>query len=213
MFYFLHRMSTCTYWLAGEPTEPEPWVIDLNRDLTTHEDELSRYLAVPKLNYVFGGLATIMTTTMRHGLTRLVDKRINKNGVMQLNRNCFALQQNLTSIAVTGGAAAAGAVASAALAAVASNSGSLSSADRLFDHARQYFELLNYTEEDLKQFIDEQTEAAASPSAAGGSGGAGNSRAPLFTKDEYNALRDIKTPAKMVRAGGSGKPSDSKSGK
>mmetsp|Transcript_4434 Transcript_4434/g.10434 ORF Transcript_4434/g.10434 Transcript_4434/m.10434 type:complete len:97 (-) Transcript_4434:116-406(-) len=53
-------------------------------------------------------------------------RRITKEGVMQITRNLYALQQNLTNI-------------------VLSSSGH-------FDHARRYFELINKSLEDLEQF-------------------------------------------------------------
>jgi len=119
-------MRTGSYWLQLEPTEPEQYVLDLNKDLTSADDDLSKFLPPTKIKYLFSGISQIIITAIIRNLSRLHDKRLNKNGTLQISRNLFALQQNLTNIIVT--------------------------KDGQFDRARQYFELLNLNEEDLSQY-------------------------------------------------------------
>lgn len=68
-------------------------------------------------------MANLVSSIVISIMSRLRVLRVNRNGVSQICRNLFALQQNLTNIVVT--------------------------QDGYFDHARQYWELLNLSEEEL----------------------------------------------------------------
>ena len=48
IFFYLKEMQSSAYWCANDSTEPEPFVFELNRDLTLIDEAISKYLATPK---------------------------------------------------------------------------------------------------------------------------------------------------------------------
>lgn len=136
--------------------------------------------------YVFGGCSELLTNLLVRTLSHLQDKRVNQRGVAKICRNFFALQQNLNNI--EGTAASSEAAASAAASQEAGLQ--LNSAQAMamgptaeahlqeshFDRARQYYELLNYSQEELHLFQLENPD--------------------MFSADEYAALQTIHTQAR-----------------
>lgn len=114
--YFLESIRNSSYYCDEEPTKPEKFVADLNRDLMRADEKLSRYLSVEKKRYVFAGLPYTLSLLVIDGLSKLVDKRVNKNGLLRMTRNIFSMQQTMTNI--------------------------LTASEQCFDRARQYWELL-----------------------------------------------------------------------
>lgn len=125
-FFHLRAMAAAEYDLQSESSQPEQFVIDLNKDLTRIEEALSRYYDSAKIQYVFGNLDRLICSIMMRSLPLMAQRRVSKFGVLQITRNLYALQQNLTNI-------------------VTSQNGH-------FDRARKYFELINLSLEDLEQF-------------------------------------------------------------
>jgi len=142
LFYFLSEMQSGAYWCAQDSVEPESFVLDLNRDLCLVDEAGGKFLSGARRRYVFGGTAELMTAILVRNMAHLQDKRVNQRGVAKISRNFFALQQNLTNIE--------GATSSSMAASSPSGAAGAASAhmqEGHFDRARQYYELLNYTQE------------------------------------------------------------------
>eukprot|EP00455_Lapot_gusevi_P022461 TRINITY_DN2337_c0_g1_i2.p1 TRINITY_DN2337_c0_g1~~TRINITY_DN2337_c0_g1_i2.p1 ORF type:complete len:418 (+),score=129.56 TRINITY_DN2337_c0_g1_i2:111-1256(+) len=154
-FFFINSMLSESYWLTEEPTTPEPFVLDLNTNLSLAEEKLSPILPPIKIRYLFGSLAPLISCIAINNLPRLHHLRVNPNGVAQMTRNLFALQQNLTNIVMT--------------------------QEHHFDRARQYWDLLNLSEEDLAEFANQQQKQN------------------LFSIEEYRALFAIQTPFRKAQ--------------
>ena len=122
-FFFLSSIRAENYWLSEDPLTPEPFILDLNSDLALVEEKLSGLIVADKIKYLFGSTANLMSAIVIQIAGQLSIPRVNRNGVAQMCRNLFALQQNLTNIVVTH--------------------------DGYFDRARQYWELLLLPEEEL----------------------------------------------------------------
>ncbi|PRP74064.1 exocyst complex component 4 isoform a [Planoprotostelium fungivorum] len=121
-YYYLNEAVRSSYHLETEVLEPDPAIIDLNRDLSTIEEALSPYLPKIKLKYLFYSLPPLISNVLIKSLLRKI-KSVNKNGVLKMCRNVFALQQNLTNI--------------------------VQFKEVYFNKVRRYYLLLNSTEEEL----------------------------------------------------------------
>jgi len=152
-FFYLKNIQAGSYWIASDVTEPEPFIAELNTDLTMMDEVLSKHFSQAKLRYMFGGASVLMSNIIIHSLPNLHDKRVNKQGVSKMCRNILALQQNLTSI--------------------------ISGQEAQFDRARQYYELLHLTDDELTQFKVEN------PSA--------------FNSSQIAALFEVETPYRKPR--------------
>eukprot|EP00466_Bigelowiella_natans_P000030 jgi/Bigna1/125322/aug1.1_g30 len=122
-------MAKADYALKDESLQPEAFVVELNKDLTGIEDAICKYLDEEKVRYVFSGLDQLMCSIMIRTLPLIAHRRITRDGVLQITRNLYALQQNLTNIVKSSGSC--------------------------FDRARSYFELINMSLEDQEQFRHE----------------------------------------------------------
>jgi hypothetical protein len=107
---------------------------------------------------VLGGSFPLLSNILIRSIALLHDRRVNKKGVAKLTRDVFALQQNLTNILP-----------------MSESNGAVH-----FDKARTYFDLLNYSDEDLHLFQLDNPD--------------------LFTPEEYAALQTITTPNRMPNA-------------
>ncbi|GAB5365189.1 hypothetical protein AAMO2058_001035900 [Amorphochlora amoebiformis] len=125
-FYHLGGMVNSDYALKAEAMEPEDFIMRLNTDLTNIDDALTKYLEPAKVQYVFAGLDQLVCSVLVRTLPLIAHRRISRFGVLQITRNLYALQQNLTHFAR-----------------ISTNH---------FDHARRYFELLDMSLEDFQQF-------------------------------------------------------------
>lgn len=140
-FYFLLPLSkqeTCIN--RKDDQEPEPEVVKLNSDLSKTDEALSPVLQPKKVKYIFEGLGELISTILINSVANI--KKINENGVKKMGRNIFAIQQNLAGITMTREVA--------------------------LDRARQYFELLNHSFEDI---LNQIVEAG-----------------PQFQENEYSAV-------------------------
>jgi len=88
---------------------------------------LSMNMPTGKMHYLFSGLDSLISGAIIDSLTKIPE--INKNGVLKMCRNVFALQQNLSSI--------------------------MALKEVHFDRARKYYKLLTLPEEDLRAHITE----------------------------------------------------------
>jgi hypothetical protein len=148
------------------------------------DEALGKYLGTARRKYVMGGTAELVTQILVKNMAHLQDKRVNQRGVAKIVRNFFALQQNLTNIegASASSAAAAALAAGGGGAESGASGGTAGRLEEHFDRARQYYELLNYTKEDLLLWQLENPD--------------------MFSADEYAALMQIHT---QVRSGDSGR--------
>jgi hypothetical protein len=117
-------------------------------------------------------------------LAHLQDKRVNSRGVSKICRNFFALQQNLNNIegassSAAAAASAGGSVGGAAASVLHGGAGAAASLgpspeahlhESHFDRARQYYELLNYSQEELHLFQLENPD--------------------MYSAEEYQAIAD-----------------------
>lgn len=140
-FYYLLPLSKQgSYVNRKDDQEPEPEVVRLNSDLSKIDEALNPVLQQKKIKYVFEGLGELLSTILINSVSNI--KKINENGVKKMGRNIFAIQQNLAGITMTREVA--------------------------LDRARQYFDLLNHTFEDiLNQIVEE---------------------GPQFQEQEYSAI-------------------------
>lgn len=128
-FYYLLPLSKQgSYVNRKDDQEPEPEVVRLNTDLSKIDEALAPILQQKKIKYVFEGLGELLSTILINSVSNI--KKINENGVKKMGRNIFAIQQNLAGITMTREVA--------------------------LDRARQYFDLLNHSFEDiLNQIVEE----------------------------------------------------------
>ncbi|KAF2075037.1 hypothetical protein CYY_003647 [Polysphondylium violaceum] len=97
-FYFLEGFKKTSYICEEERTDPDGFIVELNKDLSSNEEVMSMYLGSDKCHFLFGGIAKLIGKLL---ITRLqCIKQINDNGVAKLCKNVFTLQQNLSNIIV-----------------------------------------------------------------------------------------------------------------
>eukprot|EP01083_Nonionella_stella_P295577 1004537_1 len=125
--YFLGEIHSGDYFLENESVGPEPFIINLNKDLILAEDMLTPYLNKDKQKYVFSNIPRFLSTVLIKSLGKIKKKRFNTNGVHKMSRNLFALQQNLTNLVVA-------------------------SKESHFDRVRKYYELLLVSKAELEEF-------------------------------------------------------------
>lgn len=127
-FFFLQQVQVGVYWCSTESTRPEPFILSLNKELSSIDQTLARVLPDNKMRYLFGGTAELSAKIFIHSLGCLQDQRVNKKGLNKLRRNVFAVHQGVMEL--HGG----------------------QDGSRWFDHVRQFLELLNVSEKQLAQF-------------------------------------------------------------
>lgn len=106
-------------------------------------------------SYIFGGSFELVSHLFISSLGHLQDKRVNTLGVAKLLRNCFALQQCLTNIEAAQTQTNANMQAQQQQAQQQMQQGMMgnnnneqtNTQESHFDRARQYVELLNYTQD------------------------------------------------------------------
>eukprot|EP01117_Protostelium_nocturnum_P014416 TRINITY_DN5482_c5_g1_i1.p1 TRINITY_DN5482_c5_g1~~TRINITY_DN5482_c5_g1_i1.p1 ORF type:complete len:882 (+),score=250.34 TRINITY_DN5482_c5_g1_i1:1213-3858(+) len=120
-YFYLNEVMRTSYYLESEVLEADQHIVELNRDLSSIEETLEPHLPKIKLRYLFYSLPPLISTVLIKSLRKI--KSINKNGVLKMCRNVFALQQNLTNI--------------------------VQFKESYFNKVRKYYLLLNSTEEEL----------------------------------------------------------------
>ncbi|XP_078668003.1 exocyst complex component 4-like isoform X8 [Branchiostoma floridae x Branchiostoma belcheri] len=128
-FFFLLPMAKQSNYSGNlESTDPDPLVVKLNKDLSSIEESLTTSLNTHKFRYIFEGLGHQMSSILVNSTQYF--SRISHSGIKKMCRNIFALQQNLTNITM--------------------------SREVDLDHARQYYEMLYMTVEEILNSLVEQ---------------------------------------------------------
>ncbi|CAH1277327.1 EXOC4 [Branchiostoma lanceolatum] len=128
-FFFLLPMAKQSNYSGNlESTDPDPLVVKLNKDLSSIEESLTTSLNTHKFRYIFEGLGHQMSSILVNSTQYF--NRISHSGIKKMCRNIFALQQNLTNITM--------------------------SREVDLDHARQYYETLYMTVEEILNSLVEQ---------------------------------------------------------
>ncbi|CAN7999993.1 unnamed protein product [Ixodes pacificus] len=125
--------ASCELCLQGnfasgvDSQEPDPEVIKLTKDLSSMDEAMTACLQQRKHRYIFEGLGHLIASILINSASSI--QKVNENGIKKVCRNIFAMQQNLTSITMNREVA--------------------------LDYARQYFELLYHSPEDVLNLIVE----------------------------------------------------------
>ncbi|XP_023930065.1 exocyst complex component 4 [Lingula anatina] len=127
-YYIIPVAKSSNYSGALDDMDPDANVLKLNKDLTGIEEAMSQSLQPRKFMYIFDGLGHLIATLLISSAQFLT--RINENGIKKMCRNIFAMQQNLSNIT--------------------------SSREVDLDRARQYYELLHLSLEEILTSIVEQ---------------------------------------------------------
>jgi len=125
--YFLDFVRSCPYHLDAEQKQPDPFILELNRDLTVAFEVLSQFLPFSKLRYIFGRIPYLMSYLLIQSLSKI--KAINRFGALKMRRNVLTLQQNF--------------------------SGLIPCDETPFERARKYYDLVTGSIEGVFQHINE----------------------------------------------------------
>ncbi|EGC33575.1 hypothetical protein DICPUDRAFT_36520 [Dictyostelium purpureum] len=126
-FYFLEGFKRTQYVCEEERTDPDSFIVELNRDLMKNEESMSGSLPSDKCNFLFSGIAKLIGKLLIARLSHI--RSINGNGIAKLCKNVFTLQQNLSNIIVK--------------------------REIFFDRVRQFYQALS-VEEDLLNYLLEK---------------------------------------------------------
>ncbi|XP_029842288.3 exocyst complex component 4 [Ixodes scapularis] len=127
-FYYLLPVTIQGNFASGvDSQEPDPEVIKLTKDLSSMDEAMTACLQQRKHRYIFEGLGHLIASILINSASSI--QKVNENGIKKVCRNIFAMQQNLTSITMNREVA--------------------------LDYARQYFELLYHSPEDVLNLIVE----------------------------------------------------------
>ncbi|XP_043943253.1 exocyst complex component 4 [Protopterus annectens] len=111
-----------------ENMDYDPLVVGLNKDIGAIEEAMGASLQQHKFQYIFEGLGHLISCILINGAQYF--KRINDAGIKKMCRNIFVLQQNLTNITM--------------------------SREADLDFARQYYEMLYNTADELLNLVVDQ---------------------------------------------------------
>ncbi|KAK1166948.1 exocyst complex component 4-like isoform X1 [Acipenser oxyrinchus oxyrinchus] len=111
-----------------ESMDYDPLVVKLNKDISAIEEVMSASLQQHKFQYIFEGLGHLISCILINGAQYF--KRISESGIKKMCRNIFVLQQNLTNITM--------------------------SREADLDFARQYYEMLYNTADELLNLVVDQ---------------------------------------------------------
>ncbi|CAM5083705.1 unnamed protein product [Natator depressus] len=111
-----------------ESMDYDPLVVRLNKDISAVEEAMSASLQQHKFQYIFEGLGHLISCILINGAQYF--KRISESGIKKMCRNIFILQQNLTNITM--------------------------SREADLDFARQYYEMLYNTADELLNVVVDQ---------------------------------------------------------
>ncbi|XP_008627084.1 PREDICTED: LOW QUALITY PROTEIN: exocyst complex component 4 [Corvus brachyrhynchos] len=111
-----------------ESMDYDPLVVRLNKDISAIEEAMSASLQQHKFQYIFEGLGHLISCILINGAHYF--KRISESGIKKMCRNIFILQQNLTNITM--------------------------SREADLDFARQYYEMLYNTADELLTLVVDQ---------------------------------------------------------
>ncbi|XP_043964365.1 exocyst complex component 4 isoform X1 [Gambusia affinis] len=111
-----------------ESMDYDPLVVKLNKDISAIEEAMGAALQQHKFQYIFEGLGHLISCILINGAQYF--KRISESGIKKMCRNIFVLQQNLTNITM--------------------------SREADLDFARQYYEMLYNTPDELLNLVVDQ---------------------------------------------------------
>uniref|UniRef100_A0AAQ5YPG8 Exocyst complex component Sec8 n=1 Tax=Amphiprion ocellaris TaxID=80972 RepID=A0AAQ5YPG8_AMPOC len=111
-----------------ESMDYDPLVVKLNKDISAIEEAMGAALQQHKFQYIFEGLGHLISCILINGAQYF--KRISESGIKKMCRNIFVLQQNLTNITM--------------------------SRESDLDFARQYYEMLYNTADELLNLVVDQ---------------------------------------------------------
>ncbi|XP_019510328.1 PREDICTED: exocyst complex component 4 [Hipposideros armiger] len=111
-----------------ESMDYDPLVVRLNKDISAIEEAMSASLQQHKFQYIFEGLGHLISCILINGAQYF--RRISESGIKKMCRNIFVLQQNLTNITM--------------------------SREADLDFARQYYEMLYNTADELLNLVVDQ---------------------------------------------------------
>ncbi|XP_054844651.1 exocyst complex component 4 [Eublepharis macularius] len=111
-----------------ESMDYDPLVVRLNKDISAIEEAMGASLQQHKFQYIFEGLGHLISCILINGAQYF--KRISESGIKKMCRNIFILQQNLTNITM--------------------------SREADLDFARQYYEMLYNTADELLNLVVDQ---------------------------------------------------------
>lgn len=111
-----------------ESMDYDPLVVRLNKDISAMEEAMSASLQQHKFQYIFEGLGHLISCILINGAQYF--RRISESGIKKMCRNIFVLQQNLTNITM--------------------------SREADLDFARQYYEMLYNTADELLNLVVDQ---------------------------------------------------------
>ncbi|XP_054255809.1 exocyst complex component 4 [Indicator indicator] len=111
-----------------ESMDYDPLVVRLNKDISAIEEAMSASLQQHKFQYILAGLGHLISCILINGAHYF--KRISESGIKKMCRNIFILQQNLTNITM--------------------------SREADLDFARQYYEMLYNTADELLNLVVDQ---------------------------------------------------------
>nr|XP_027805911.1 exocyst complex component 4 isoform X1 [Marmota flaviventris] len=111
-----------------ESMDYDPLVVKLNKDISAVEEAMSASLQQHKFQYIFEGLGHLISCILINGAQYF--RRISESGIKKMCRNIFVLQQNLTNITM--------------------------SREADLDFARQYYEMLYNTADELLNLVVDQ---------------------------------------------------------
>ncbi|XP_033931182.1 exocyst complex component 4 [Pseudochaenichthys georgianus] len=111
-----------------ESMDYDPLVVKLNKDISAVEETMGAALQQHKFQYIFEGLGHLISCILINGAQYF--KRISESGIKKMCRNIFVLQQNLTNITM--------------------------SREADLDFARQYYEMLYNTADELLNLVVDQ---------------------------------------------------------
>lgn len=127
-FFYLLPVTIQGNFASGvDSQEPDPEVMKLNKDISSIDEAMTACLQHRKHRYIFEGLGHLIASILINSASSI--QKVNENGIKKVCRNIFAMQQNLTSITMNREVA--------------------------LDYARQYFELLYHSPEDILNLIVE----------------------------------------------------------
>uniref|UniRef100_A0A8C6WWF7 Exocyst complex component Sec8 n=1 Tax=Neogobius melanostomus TaxID=47308 RepID=A0A8C6WWF7_9GOBI len=111
-----------------ESMDYDPLVVKLNKDISAIDEAMGAALQQHKFQYIFEGLGHLISCILINGAQYF--KRISESGIKKMCRNIFVLQQNLTNITM--------------------------SREADLDCARQYYEMLYNTADELLNLVVDQ---------------------------------------------------------
>uniref|UniRef100_A0A8C3WBJ9 Exocyst complex component Sec8 n=1 Tax=Catagonus wagneri TaxID=51154 RepID=A0A8C3WBJ9_9CETA len=111
-----------------ESMDYDPLVVRLNKDISAIEEAMSASLQQHKFQYIFEVLGHLISCILINGAQYF--RRISESGIKKICRNIFVLQQNLTNITM--------------------------SREADLDFARQYYEMLYNTADELLNLVVDQ---------------------------------------------------------